>query len=243
MAPALERLTEVIRDLGSLGDTWTHQWDDNNKKALKKIKLPFDQSKRIFQIANIVKLNSAVDIAVPSDLEAECNNWKLFLEHYEHAIDTLTSSVEHTPANIDALEKRLDQCYRHVLKVAGIRAVTNYFHYLGSGHIIWQTKRYGNLWRWRNEGVEGQNSTLSLRYNNKFKNRGGNKRNSKNKDIKVKCQPFQVLGSWMARITMWQLGLGDALFESEVDYDADTGSVSMDYAFATSLSIESNDSI
>ncbi len=47
----------------------------------------------------------------------------------------------------------------------------------------------------------------------------------------------------MARITMWQLGLGDALFNSEVDYDADIGSVSMDYAFANSISIESYDSI
>ncbi len=36
----------------------------------------------------------------------------------------------------------------------------------------------------------------------------------------------------MARITMWQLGLGDALFNSEVEY-----------AFANSISIESNDSI
>ena len=242
MGPALEQLTEVIRDLGSLGETWTHQWDDNNKKALQQIKLPFDQSKRIFHIANIGKLQEAVEIAVPSEKASERDNWKLFLEHYVHAIAQLTSSVEYTPADIDELGDRLDKCYKYVLKVAGIRAVTNYFHYLGSGHLLWLTKRYGNLWRWRNEGVEGQNGTLSLRYN-KFNNRGGNKGNSKNKDIKLKCQPFQVLGSWMARVTMWQLGLGDALFHSEVDLDGDIGSVCMDSEVANALSMECSDSI
>jgi hypothetical protein len=119
-APALEQLTGVIRDLGSLGETWTHQWDDNNKKALKKIKLPFDQSKRMFQIANIDKLKKAVEIAVPSENASERDNWKLFLEHYVHAIATLTSSVEYTTADLDELETRLDKCYTYVLKVAGL---------------------------------------------------------------------------------------------------------------------------
>ena len=79
------------------------------------------------------------------------------------------------------------------------------------------------MWRWRNEGVDGQNGILSLRYN-KFKNRGGKKGNNKNKEIKEKCQPFQVLGAWMARLTMWQLGLGKALFQAdicEIDDDDD----------------------
>jgi hypothetical protein len=72
----------------------------------------------------------------------------------------------------------------------------------------------------RNEGVEGQNGTLSLRYN-KFNNRGGNKGNSKNKDIKAKCHPFQVLGAWMARLTMWLLGMGEALFVADIGENDD----------------------
>ncbi len=100
-----------------------------------------------------------------------------------------------------------------------MKAITNYFRYLGSDHIIWLTKKYGNLWRFRNEGAESQNSTLSLRYN-KFNNRDGNKGNNKDKTKNEKCLPFQVLGAWMARLTMWHLRLGDALFTSEVDLDA-----------------------
>ena len=109
-----------------------------------------------------------------------------------------------------------------------MRACTNYFHYLGSGHIVWLTKIYGNLWRFRNEGAESQNGTLSLRYN-KFNNRGGNKGNNKDKEKNQKCDPFQVLGSWMARLTMWHLGLGDALFTSDID---------LDQAFEDNISVE-----
>jgi hypothetical protein len=212
------------------------------KRRCNKLNFHLTSPNGFFKIGNIDKLKESVQIAVPFEKASERDNWKAFLEHYVHAIATLTSSVGYTPADIDELENRLDKCYKYVLKVAGIRAVTNYFHYLGSGHLVWLTKRYGNLWRWRNEGVEGQNGTLSLRYN-KFNNRGGNKGNSTNKDIKVKCQPFQVLGSWMARITIWQLGLGDAIFHSDVDLDGDTGSVSMDYELANALSMECSDSI
>ena len=104
----------------------------------------------------------------------------------------------------------MDRAYRKLLDIAGIEGLTNYFHYFGSGHIIWLTRKYGNLWRFRNEGVESMNGVLSLRYN-KFNNRGGNK-GSHLDGINEKCDAFEVLGSWMARLSMWQLGLGDAIF-------------------------------
>lgn len=218
VAPALSELSDIIRTLGSLGETWTHQWDDTNTKALKGIKLPYDQSKRIFQVANLPSLRMAVEVAVPSSREEHRKAWMQFLEDYVHVITGLTQSEEFTTDTLNALQIRTDKCYRTLLQVAGIKACTNYFHYLGSGHIVWLTKKYGNLWRFRNEGAESQNGTLSLRYN-KFNNRGGNKGNNKNKEMNGKCLPFQVLGAWMARLSMWHLGLGDALFTSEIDLD------------------------
>ena len=218
VAPALSELSDIIRTLGSLGETWTHQWDDTNTKALKGIKLPYDQSKRIFQVANLPSLRMAVEVAVPSSREEHRKAWMQFLEDYVHVITGLTQSEEFTTDTLNALQIRIDKCYRTLLQVAGIKACTNYFHYLGSGHIVWLTKKYGNLWRFRNEGAESQNGTLSLRYN-KFNNRGGNKGNNKNKEMNGKCLPFQVLGAWMARLSMWHLGLGDALFTSEIDLE------------------------
>jgi len=218
VSPRLGELTDILRQLGSLGETWTHQWEEGNSKALKKIKLPFDQSKRIFKLENLVPLQGCVDLAVSEARPDHRAAWKIFIEDYTHMIEMLTRSIDFDENDIDALEMRIEKCYTMLVKISGMKGCTNYFHYLGSGHIIWLTKRYGNLWRWRNEGVEGKNSTLSLRYN-KFNNRGGNKGNYKDKELQQKCFPFQVLGAWMARLTMWQLGLGDALFEADIGED------------------------
>jgi hypothetical protein len=78
VSPKLHQLTDVIRGLGSLGESWTHQWDEGNTKALKKIKLPFDQSKKIFKTHQLELLNAAVDIAVPEDRVERRNDWNLF---------------------------------------------------------------------------------------------------------------------------------------------------------------------
>jgi hypothetical protein len=138
------------------------------------------------------------------------------LSHYVKAIEILTRSVDYVPGDIDTLEGHIDKAYRQLIAVAGIQGITNYFHYFGSGHILWLTRIHGNLWRYRNEGVEGLNGTLSLRYN-KFNNKGGNKGSNKNKTEKPnrKCWAFEVLGSWMARLCMWQLRLGMPIFDDD----------------------------
>jgi hypothetical protein len=56
----------------------------------------------------------------------------------------------------------------------GMPAVTNYFHCLGAGHITWLSRQHGNLWRYRNEGVEAFNVVVSTRHN-RMNNFGGNK--------------------------------------------------------------------
>ncbi len=130
-----------------------------------------------------------------------------------HAIELMTKSVDYESEDIDTLEGYIDRAYGKLLEIAGIEGLTNYFHYFGSGHIIWMTRIHGNLWRHRNEGVEGMNGVLSLRYN-KFNNRGGNK--GRNKDgTNAKYEAFEVLGSWMSRLIMWQLGLGEKIFVAE----------------------------
>jgi hypothetical protein len=212
-------LTNVIRELGSLGELWTHQWSEGNTKSLKKIALPLDQSKKIFKVEQLEVLKRAVHIAVPSSKPELRTRWVDFLREYVHAIELMTKSVDYEPGDIDTLEVYIDRAYAKLLQIAGIEGLTNYFHYFGSGHIIWMTRIHGNLWRHRNEGVEGMNGVLSLRYN-KFNNRGGNKGRSKD-GVNAKCEAFEVLGSWMSRLIMWQLGLGEKIFAAEDESQSD----------------------
>ena len=212
LRPALEELTEVIRELGSLGETWTHQWREDKTKSLKKIALPLDQSKKIFKVSQLEGLTRAVYIAIPESKPYLRAGWVAFLTEYVNAIEILTKSEEYKPGEVDILEGYIERAYKHLLQIAGIEGLTNYFHYFGSGHIVWLTRTYGNLWRYRNEGVESMNGVLSLRYN-KFNNRGGNKGSNLDGNNE-KCDAFEVLGSWMARLIMWQLGLADEMFRT-----------------------------
>jgi hypothetical protein len=87
LSSPLENLTDMIRHLGELGPTWTHQWSDTNTKALKNIKLPLDQSKKIFKDSQLAKLFAAVDVAVDETKPDLRSDWKLFLTHYIKAIE------------------------------------------------------------------------------------------------------------------------------------------------------------
>ncbi len=90
-APALTELSDAIRELGELGATWSHQWEEGKTKALQKIKLPFDQSKKIFKPENLDGLKLAVDIAVGADRLEHRTNWKEFLSLYVSIMNTLSN--------------------------------------------------------------------------------------------------------------------------------------------------------
>jgi hypothetical protein len=94
-----------------------------------------------------------------------------------------------------------------VTKIGGLEGVTNYFHYVGRGHVVWMCRRWVNLWRYRNEGVEAFNRIVSLRHN-KHNGNGGRKRTRAGQPTEL-CAEFWSLGQWLGRWSMWQLGYGD----------------------------------
>ena len=135
----------------------------------------------------------------------------------------MTVSRDYSDEDIDLLEVYCDTTYRLLIShCGGQAAVSNYFHYIGSGHLVWMCRAYGNIWRYRNEGVEAFNKCLSKRTN--MFNSHGNRGNTTDVGI---VEPFEVMGKWMARYAMWQLDLANQLFipkgsilgASEVKFD------------------------
>ena len=216
---ALESLTVALRRVGDLPPSFGHKFEKKNTKVLQKMKLPYDQSRKIFGVHQLHNLRELVHIAVPEAQKQRRDEWMTFLYHYVNVNDKLHSTLEFTDEDITALEKDIDAMYTYLVTSIGgaENGVTNYFHYLGSGHIVWMVKRYGNLWRFCNEGLESLNSLASKRYNG-FNNKGGYKATCKQESGK-NVLPFEVLGSWMARLGMWHIGTADTMFavESTVD--------------------------
>ena len=220
--PILDAIVVILRRIGKLPDVWTYKMDEKNTSIVQKIKLAWDQSKLIFKEGNMKDLTHIVRLAIPHDNQA---NWVLFLAEYMKCINLLTVSRDYTETDLAQLESSCDKTFQLlVAHCGGDKAVTNYFHYLGAGHVTWMCHLRGNIWRYRNEGVEAFNKTLSKRTN--MFNSAGNKGNIKTAG---KVQPFEVLGKWMSRYVMWQLGLADNLFiakgcilgESEICWDPD----------------------
>ncbi len=100
------------------------------------------------------------------------------------------------------------KCLPHYY-IGGIEGVTNYFHCVGCGHVVWMCRQWGNLWRYRNEGVEAFNKIVSVRHNQHNGN-GGRKRTRAGEPVQT-CPEFWSLGQWLGRWSIWQLGYGDCM--------------------------------
>ena len=218
--PILDSICVIIRRLGKLPDTWTYKMDDKNKALVSKIKMHFDQSKHIFREENLVALSDIVRLSIPRYNQA---NWMSFITQYIKCIELMTESRDYTEADLLQLEVYCDETFRLLIAHCGGKAaVTNYFHYIGAGHVVWMCRNFGNIWRYRNEGVEAFNKTLSKRAN--MFNSAGNKGRLQTSG---KVEPFEVLGKWLARYVMWQLGFANNLFvgkggllgPSEINWD------------------------
>jgi hypothetical protein len=161
--PILDAMVVILRRLGKMSQNWTYKMDEKNTTIVQKIKLHWDQLKGIFKTENLKDLKYIVKLAIPAHNQA---NWGLFLEKYISCIDLLTVSRNYSSDDVEDLEILCDETYRLLVAYCGgEKAVTNYFHYLGAGHVVWMCKTMGNIWRYRNEGVEAFNKILSVRHN------------------------------------------------------------------------------
>ena len=221
--PIMDDMVIIIRRIGKLKDTWSYKWNTTSS-CVEKFKMHWDQSKRIFITANMDGLRAIVELAVQG--KTEQGNWMLFLKQYVLFIDLLIVSRDYTESDLVRLDNACTETYKLLITHCGGKdAVTNYFHYIGAGHVTWMCREFGNIWRYRNEGVEAYNKVLSKRAN--MFNSSGNRGNESGKGNVL---PFEVLGKWMGRSAMWQLEYANDLFTakggslgaSEICYDANT---------------------
>jgi hypothetical protein len=212
--PVLESMTLLIRRMGSLPPTWTHNIEAQKNKSGVVLKhkllvfhMDYDVSKCIFNYDNTAALYEVIDLALGVDNTRNLD-WRFFMISYLNCLEYLTLFRDYKAGEVDELERRCNQMYTLlVAKIGGLEAITNYFHYVGSGHVVWMCRLWGNLWRYRNEGVEAFNKIVSLRHN-RHNGNGGAKRTRDGAPTEL-CPEFWSLGQWLGRWSMWQLRLAD----------------------------------
>ena len=212
--PVLENMSNIVRRIGDLPPSWSHTYATKKSKQGATLKhkldvfnMEYEASKQIFNYASLEVLYEVIDIAVGVNTTTNAN-WRCFMIYYLNCLELLTMHRDYKPGEVDDLERRCTKMYTQlVTKIGGIEGVTNYFHYIGSGHVVWMCRRWGNLWRYRNEGVEAFNKIVSLRHN-MHNGKGGRKRTRAGEPVQT-CPEFWSLGQWLGRWSMWQLGYGD----------------------------------
>ena len=65
------------------------------------------------------------------------NQWKEGIYQYCELIKTLRQKDNFEDSEIDDFQTKADNLYRNWIKLHGINGVTNYFHMIGSGHILY----------------------------------------------------------------------------------------------------------
>jgi hypothetical protein len=82
MKDTLDSLTEAIRRIGELTPSFRHKFEKQNTKLLEKIKLPYDQSRKIFGSHQLHGLRDLVHIAIPACELKRREEWMTFLYHW-----------------------------------------------------------------------------------------------------------------------------------------------------------------
>jgi hypothetical protein len=108
--------------------------------------------------------------------------------------------------------------------------ITNYIHILGSGHLPYFAKKYGNLYRFSQQGWEALNQMIKHYYFNNTNHGGSLGNGGKDADGKFKnkvvsgdhCLPLMRL---CQRTLMWKLGLDDAYFLNKENDNSHTNIV------------------
>ena len=153
--PVLNTMTEIIRRIGDLPAVWTHGITTKKSKtgAVLKHKLDvfqfdYDSSKQIFNYDNTTALYEVIDLALgptttsdPATREDIVNqfnlDWRNFMISYLNCLEYLTLHRDYKDGDIDELDRRCKKMYMLlVTKIGGLEGVTNYFHYVGSGHVV-----------------------------------------------------------------------------------------------------------
>jgi hypothetical protein len=96
--------------------------------------------------------------------------------------------------------------------------MTNYIHVLGSGHLTYFAKHYGNLYRFSQQGWESLNKLIKHYYYNNTNHggsygNGGKDENGSYTKGSISGQHCYPLMRFCQRFMMWKLGHGDAYFQ------------------------------
>ena len=182
-----------ITDVNSCG--WKVPITD--KKQLDDVKLSNSQARRFIDNFEVI-----VNHCLANHVEQD--QWLIVVERLRIVAKWLDSKEHFAHDDVRAFQLDADLFCDVYIDLTGRDGMTNYLHSLYAGHYAYFLKRYGNLYRYSQQGWENLNSQCKRSFHMNSAKGGGKNGSSKLRPVFFRLQ----------RSMFWRFGHLDSLFAS-----------------------------
>ena len=109
----------------------------------------------------IKNLHKLAEVCISPFYEAEIvDQWNLAVQKYMEMTEKLSSRFEFEFQDIASFQLSADEFYDAYFELTGRDGMTNYFHHYHAGHYCYFLEKYGNLYKYSQQGWENCNGVM-----------------------------------------------------------------------------------
>ena len=164
--------------------------DKNGAKCVGDQSMPNTRARQVMN-----KFDEVIDLCIE---DAEKDKWKDVVEKYRKVIEVARKKEDFTDDEINKFSDMCDDFFRDWVTEFGRDGITNYIHAIGAGHLTYFLRRYGNLYRYSNQGWEGYNGAAKWFFFHRTQ-RGGYAGKPG-----VPTSKAEPIGLWIQRKMFWE---------------------------------------
>jgi hypothetical protein len=131
--------------------------DKDNRECIVDQTLPNTHVRKFLAHFDAIADHCIVDLERRGDWNATIHMWNDVMEYARKREDF-------DDAAVDQFQTRADDWFAHWVLLAGRDGLTNYTHMVGSGHLAFYMREWGNLYRYSQQGWESMNSLIKSVY-------------------------------------------------------------------------------
>ena len=200
----VENMQTIINE-GKLGlATHQNQWMFPIAKDQKSIDNKFSLKNSLSR-SMFLKIDRIIEEALKYHGSSYRQEWKLVIVLYLEIVEILLLRKPFTDDMIYDLQSKIDVYYVKWIKLTGRNGMTNYIHFMGSGHVVYYLFKYRNLYRYSQQGFEAMMGKIKAIYH-RCTSRGGSGSTEEDRSHILQVAHF------LLRMMMWHSGRGDAYF-------------------------------
>ena len=134
----------------------------------------------------------------------EKEKWTFVIDRYRLVMSKLRVRSDMFEDEVIVLQGEIDEWADVWIELTGAEGMTNYIHMLVAGHFAYYLIRYKNLYRFSQQGWEGQNKKIKSGFNSSTQ-RGGH-----GASVRSQLLPIVMM---LLRLLFWNFGIAESFFK------------------------------